>query len=159
MNGVTVDVPALRERTGDVALLADYFVKRYATQLDKNVEGCERGVYELFADYAWPGNIRQLANALQTACALLDVDEADIGWQHLPDDLGDELRALPAAADAAPRAGAAADATVNLKALSAAALQRAIVSSRGNVSEAARQLGISRNTFYRHLHRSGCRSG
>jgi transcriptional regulator with PAS, ATPase and Fis domain len=65
MNGVTVNVPALRERTGDVALLADYFVRRYATQLDKHIEGCDESVLEVFANYAWPGNIRELQNVLE----------------------------------------------------------------------------------------------
>jgi two-component system, NtrC family, response regulator HydG len=84
MNGVTVDVPALRERTGDVALLADYFVKRYATQLDKQVDGCEDSVLEVFANYPWPGNIRELQNVIERSVIMAQkrrITTDDLGAQ------------------------------------------------------------------------------
>jgi DNA-binding NtrC family response regulator len=84
MNGVTVDVPPIRERTGDVALLADYFVKRYATQLDKRVEGCEESVLDVFASYAWPGNVRELQNVIERAVIMAQkhrITTDDLGTQ------------------------------------------------------------------------------
>jgi transcriptional regulator of acetoin/glycerol metabolism len=73
-----------------------------------------------------------------------------IGWSHLPDDLVEELKWR------VPRSAmAAGEVTENLRELSLATIERAIALARGNMSEAARRLGISRNTLYRRLPRSG----
>ncbi len=146
INGLTLKLPALRERSDFAALIAR-LLHDIAPGRDLDFEP---GVAAAFAAYAWPGNVRQLANVLRTACALLDEDEQRIGWAHLPDDLLDELRSVTPAArlDAAPPQLPETD---NLQHLSAAAITRAITTSRGNLSEAARRLGISRNTLYRRL--------
>jgi transcriptional regulator of acetoin/glycerol metabolism len=146
INGLTLMLPGLRQRKDFPALLnrlLDEMAPNRGISLDA-------GVAAAFTAYAWPGNLRQLVNVLRTACALLDDDETCIGWSHLPDDMLEELR-LPARAIAsAPDA-----VTENLRNLSDAAITRAIDFSRGNMSEAARRLGISRNTLYRRLKQSG----
>ena len=145
INGLTLNLSPLRERQDLPALVA-----RLLNELapDRNVS-LDPAVAEAFTEYAWPGNLRQLTNALRTACALLDADQNRINWEHLPDDLVEELRwRVPhsAAADG--------DMTANLRELSQAAIERAIALSHGNMSEAARRLGISRNTLYRRLRAS-----
>ena len=146
INGLTLALPSLRERS-DFAMLAARLIEAAAPgrgiALDAQVAGA-------FADYAWPGNLRQLANAIRTACALLDDDETAIACRHLPDDLAEELH-HPA------RCPAVTDAPLpdDLRALSDAAIGRAVAAAHGNMSEAARRLGISRNTLYRRLKRSG----
>lgn len=97
---------------------------------------------QALARYRWPGNLRQLHNALRTACALLDDDEALIDWAHLPDDLAEGLRGSPATNPPAPAA---------LRTQAAQAVRQTLQACAGNHSEAARQLGISRNTLYRKL--------
>ena len=145
INGMTLLLPALRERS-DFAALAS----RILTQLaPERALALDDSLAAAFVAYAWPGNLRQLANALRTACALIDDGETILGWQHLPDDLAGELRAMPVRAAPAPD-GAAGE---NLQQLSQAAMARAITASGGNMSEAARRLGISRNTLYRRLRR------
>ncbi len=141
INGLTLMLPALRERKDFTALL-----DRLLTDLlpGRRVE-FEAGVAAAFADFAWPGNLRQLVNALRTACALIEDDENRIGWRHLPDDLAEDLRQRRAPEAAMP------DASENLRDVSAATITRAISLSHGNMSEAARRLGISRNTLYRRL--------
>jgi transcriptional regulator of acetoin/glycerol metabolism len=114
--------------------------------------------------YPWPGNLRQYASVLRTACAMLQDGEDTLDWTHMPDDLLDALQApslaerivdtqsaqtpAPYAPDAQP---AAVQAPQSLQALSQAAIQQALEATRGNVSLAARQLGISRQTLYRKL--------
>ncbi|MDR3394427.1 MAG: sigma-54-dependent Fis family transcriptional regulator [Parasulfuritortus sp.] len=146
INGLTLMLPGLRQRKDFPALLnrlLDEMAPNRGISLDA-------GVATAFTGYAWPGNLRQLVNVLRTACALLDDDETCISWSHLPDDMLEELR-LPAKAIAsAPDA-----VTENLRNLSDAAITRALDFSRGNMSEAARRLGISRNTLYRRLKQSG----
>jgi transcriptional regulator of acetoin/glycerol metabolism len=141
INGLTLKLAPLRERQDFAALVArliEEMAPGRSISLDPDVASA-------FAEYAWPGNLRQLANALRAACALLDEGESRLGWQHLGDDLAEELRWQ------APPAATGAEATENLRELSQATIARAIALSHGNMSEAARRLGISRNTLYRRM--------
>ena len=148
INGLTLMLPPLRERADFSALVAR-MLARIAP--DRSI-GLDAGIAAAINAYSWPGNLRQLSNVLHTACALLDEHETCISWRHLPDDMADELRRRGPPPEAGlmqlPR-------TDNLKRLSEAAITRAIEVSRGNLSEAARRLGISRNTLYRRLRKAG----
>ncbi len=147
INGLTLMLPPLRERADFATLVA----RMLAEIVPERSIGLDREVAAAFSSYAWPGNLRQLSNALRTACALLDDDDSRIGWAHLADDLVEELRCVqplqPCIQEPAPPV------TDNLQSLSEAAIQRAVATCQGNMSEAARRLGISRNTLYRRLRR------
>ena len=146
LNGLTLELPALRERSD-----LDHLV---ASALHEMVPGRAIQVApELLQPlrcYRWPGNVRQLVNALRTACALLDDTETVIGWSHLPDDLAQALRDAEV-----PCVGVvdmvATEAMTDLRTVSRQAVVRAVSACEGNLSEAARSLGISRNTLYRKL--------
>jgi DNA-binding NtrC family response regulator len=113
--------------------------------------------------FAWPGNLRQLHHCLRTAVALLDEDEKQIDWQHLAFDVAHELgakvdvnsackreqRGDMAMTDLAPVA--AKEVVHNLRALSLQMIEQALADTDGNVSAAARRLGISRQTMYRKM--------
>jgi transcriptional regulator of acetoin/glycerol metabolism len=143
INGMALTLPALRERS-DFRMLVTRLLDDLTGRRDIALDAA---LASAFAEYAWPGNLRQLANALRTACALLDEGETLIGWQHLPDDLKDELsRPAPRATDD--------ELPDDLRALSEVAIQRAIGGTSGNMSEAARRLGVSRSTLYRRLRRT-----
>jgi transcriptional regulator of acetoin/glycerol metabolism len=140
INGLTLQLAPLRERQDFPALVA-----RLLEELapDRGIT-LEPAVATAFVEYSWPGNLRQLTNALRAGCALLDEGETRIGWRHLSDDLAEELRwQVPPAA--------AGEATENLRELSQATIARTIALCHGNMSEAARRLGISRNTLYRRM--------
>ncbi len=141
LNGLTLNLPALRERD-DFAALTEKLL------LDLTDDASLHLAPELLirlAAYAWPGNLRQLASVLRTAVAMLDPGENRIDWPHLPDDLIDELQRGAAQATPLPRPAG------NLAEMSRSAIQRALEDARGNLSAAARQLGISRQTLYRKL--------
>ncbi|MEW5786833.1 MAG: sigma-54-dependent Fis family transcriptional regulator [Pseudomonadota bacterium] len=142
INGLTLMLPALRERKDFAAL----FERLLAAMAPNRRVALEPGLATAFSEYAWPGNIRQLVNALRTACALLDPGETRIGWQHLPDDLAGELRQPERQSAPLPEHVAE-----KLRDVSQAAMRRAVALAQGNMSEAARRLGISRNTLYRRL--------
>lgn len=150
INGLTVQLPALRERSDFVPLL-----QRLLTDLATE-QGLGFDVWvapDLLARLAahpWPGNLRQLANVLRTACAMLADGEDQLGWAHMPDDLVQALEAAPSAPDQKQDTPAI-PAAMNLQQLSTAAIDQALQAARGNRSEAARQLGISRQTLYRKL--------
>lgn len=143
INGFNLKLPALRERS-DFDVLVARMLQEMAP--DRNVM-LDDSIAAAFATYAWPGNLRQLVNVLRTATALLDDEDKTIGWQHLPDDLAEELL-LDRPTIASPDEAIAEE---NLKELSEAAVARVIAASSGNMSEAARRLGISRNTLYRRV--------
>ncbi|MFZ4579050.1 MAG: sigma-54-dependent Fis family transcriptional regulator [Myxococcota bacterium] len=146
IQGLPLTLPPLRERTDLAALIVRILAEASPTR----VVIVDPAVTTALAGYGWPGNVRELAGALHTACALLDDDEFVIGWQHLPDELRSDLSIIRPIAllDTVPLRG---DAPSNLRSLSDSAIRRVVVTVQGNMSEAARRLGISRNTLYRRL--------
>ena len=70
INVIPIRLPALRERTDDVPLLAEHFVNRFATQMGKQITGISGAALACLKAYAWPGNIRELENAIERAVAL-----------------------------------------------------------------------------------------
>ena len=150
LNGLTVRLPPLRDRTD---------VREIVTRLLLTQGGAEwtlaADVWQLMLSHPWPGNLRQLANVLATAIAIATPD-TQIRLEHLPDDFLDD-EACSRRAPATTKLEVA-DAPVNpvttdgsLEHLATEAMQRALVRHHGNVSAAARELGVSRNTVYRKL--------
>ena len=72
LNVFPVRVPSLRERKGDIPLLAKYFIQRYATSTGKKIKNIDRKTLELLQTYDWPGNIRELQNVIERAVILCD---------------------------------------------------------------------------------------
>ena len=144
LNGLAVTLPPLRERSDLPAL-----VRRL---LDADAGGrrlqLAPEVLRLFQTHPWPGNLRQLFNVLRSA-ALMAGSEGLIESEHLPEDFIDEAR-RPAALHPG-RDPADAAAPQSLESLERDALQRALDAAGGNISAAARRLGVSRNTVYRKL--------
>lgn len=148
INGLTLQLPALRERSDFDALLTRqlrHLVPGHSIMIAPDLLLSLRR-------YRWPGNVRQLANALRTACALLDEQETVIAWQHLPDDLAQALKEESSDV-CAESMGGEGDVAValDLRTASRQTIVRTVNTCGGNLSEAARVLGISRNTLYRRL--------
>lgn len=153
INGLTVQLPALRERSDFVALLRRLLSDLATEQgLPVDVEVAPDLLARLAA-YSWPGNLRQLASVLRTACAMLVEGEDTLRWEHMPDDLVQALEVAPSAFGHPPDTPdtPTAPAALSLQQLSTAAIDQALQAARGNMSQAARQLGISRQTLYRKL--------
>jgi len=136
LNGLCVTLPALRERT-DLRQLVRKLAAGEAGQAAP-VQFTE-GALLAIENYAWPGNIRQLYNVIRVAIALLDDGVTMIDESHLPEELFETAPATPGSA------------TGSLEAIGRDAAWRTLESAGGNISAAARQLGISRNTLYRKL--------
>src|SRR5690606_26789914 len=82
LNVVSLNIPPLRERQGDVALLAEHFVKKYNFQFGKLVTEISREVSTLFDAYSWPGNVRELEHAIEFAMNIMDGHK--ISKEHIP---------------------------------------------------------------------------
>ena len=164
LNGLCINLPSLRERS-DIDRLIDKLLREEAGP-DRQVEVSHK-VMEAFLKYRWPGNIRQLNNVIKVAIALLDDDETIIETWHLPDDIFEEIGQIEPSVSHAPVGRAMADAMPQPATQAAAAaagmgrleeierdmINRTLEAENGNISSAARRLGISRNTLYRKLGR------
>jgi transcriptional regulator of acetoin/glycerol metabolism len=150
INGLLVTLPPLRERT-DLAVTVDKIL--LAEHSEQRRVSVAEEVLEVFRQHRWPGNFRQLANVLRTACAMLDDDETVIRMVHLPRDFLDESGNVWASpgASGSPRRGPSRGSGVRLDDVTLSAVADAVAAHGGNVSAAARALGVSRNTLYRKL--------
>ena len=142
INGLTVQLPALRERD-DFAALTRKLLRELHPHTAVEIDAV---LLAQLAAYPWPGNLRQYANMLRTTCAMLEPGELQIEWQHLPDDLTEAL--LECGSSVQPEQPEVAR---NLEDVSRIAIRQALEAARGNMSAAARVLGISRQTLYRKL--------
>ncbi|TKC87306.1 sigma-54-dependent Fis family transcriptional regulator [Trinickia terrae] len=148
LNGLVVKLPPLRERTDLAAVVPKLLHGEPVNREAGRRLSVADDVMGLFERCAWPGNFRQLGNLLRTAAAMVDAD-GEIRREHLPDDFFDDLRltaAAPGAADASTAMPGA-----RLQDVAASAIASAIAQHGGNVSAAARALGVSRNTIYRKM--------
>jgi len=85
LNVVPIRLPALRERVDDIPLLVEHFVKKFNTRLDKNIQGVEDQVKDIFMNYTWPGNIRELENVMERSILLSETSTITV--KELPDNL------------------------------------------------------------------------
>lgn len=130
---VVIEIPALRERAGDPVLLAHHLLHTYNQQLNRRLSGFTEDALAAIDGYPWPGNVRELQNKLKRAVIMAEskrITAADLDLDE----------------------GALESEPLNLKqvreAAEAAALRRALAQTRGNISKAARLLGVSRPTLY-----------
>lgn len=159
LNVLSIQIPSLKEREGDIPILTDYFIKKYQPADKAPILGISPEVEQLFLQYPWPGNIRELENAVERACLL--TNDALIRPEHIPWSIVHykPAAAAPAApADAIVRTPAitehpAAHATMD-EAERDLILQH-LADAHGNVRQTADSLGISRRTLYRKLQKYG----
>jgi len=142
---VTIRLPTLRERRQDVPILMDHFIKLFARKHDKQVRGVSPSARRRLLAFDWPGNVRQLRNAVESMIVvdydgLLDADD-------LPEELADR---------AEPSGEAASDSLAALVGKPLDEMEKAFIAQTlqatgGNREEAARLLGIGERTLYRKL--------
>jgi transcriptional regulator with PAS, ATPase and Fis domain len=152
-----VHVPPLRERREDVSLLAARMAATTARREDRKIGGIDPEAVAVLERYDWPGNVRELANEMERAVALTADGEA-ISVRHLSphlQNLGPEGMSGPAA-PAGP-GGRASSLRQRRAAFEARYISEVLRQSEGNVSRAARALGLSRVTLYKRLREYGIR--
>ena len=143
INTVEIELPPLRDRGDDVLLLARRFLDEYAAKYDAAVEAFTEEARAALRDYHWPGNVRELKHTVERAVILCETDR--IG----PDDLRFSAPSPEASTEDARLE------TLDLDRLEQAAVRQALSKHGGNVSEAARELGISRRALYRRIEKYG----
>ena len=148
LNVVRIVIPPLREHAEDVALLAVAFIARYNEQLKRKVRGVSPEALHLLSAYRWPGNVRELRNVIERALVLYgDLDE--VRPEHLPEPVCNEKQEsapTPPRVGSAPGAGAQTE-SMELNAVERRLILEAVHKAHGNQSQAARLLGVTRDTL------------
>jgi DNA-binding NtrC family response regulator len=159
IKGVTIHLPALRERRDDIPLLVHYFVQQFAQKYGKSFRGVDAEVQQALMAYGWPGNVRQLRNAIENMVVM-----AGEGPNLSVDVLPSEIRPLAprgtvvasAVTGATPVASTNPDLSGNLVGISLEQAERELIRNtlkmtNGNREQAAEMLGIGERTLYRKI--------
>jgi two-component system response regulator HydG len=143
VNVVAIPVPALRDRTGDVLILAQRFLTQIAARTNKPVRGFSEGVARQLEAYDWPGNVRELENCMERAVALCRLDEITI--DDLPAALASHRTRVQEAIVVKPAE------MLTLEEMDLRHIRETLAACGGNKTHAARVLGLDRRSLYRRL--------
>jgi DNA-binding NtrC family response regulator len=155
---VRIEVPPLRERVADIELLARFFLEQFvAGNQASRVRDISPAALDAMRAYAWPGNVRQLRNAIERACALGNARALE------PTDLPAEVLAAEIETEEAPAAPAAMGSFQEMKARKVAAIESTYLETllrrnRGNVTRSAEEAGMARSAFQKLMQRYGIKS-
>jgi transcriptional regulator with PAS, ATPase and Fis domain len=154
VNVIAIALPPLRERAGDVPLLAYHFLSRYGRNRERPLEGIAPEALAVLEGYAWPGNIRELQNVIERACALADGPTVHV--RDLPEHLRGRGRSASAvlAKDLPLREAREAW----LRAFTEEYLTELLRRHGGNISQAAKTAGVDRKTLHRLLAKHGIKA-
>jgi two-component system response regulator HydG len=137
INVITIHIPPLRERLDDIPVLADHFLKRYVEETGKHLEGFTQKAIEQLTAYPWPGNVRELKNVIERAVV--------IAKGHI---IGtEELKFLD------PEKLPVQKSSCTFEELETNHIKQTLASCDGNISLAAKKLGINRSTLSRKIKR------
>ena len=139
INTVEIRLPPLRERREDIPILAALFLSQYALRYRRPIKGFDPVALQYLKQHSWPGNVRELEHAIERAvlmCSSEQIQTADLG-------LGPQRMAAPNLED------------LSLEAVESILIRKALQRFRGNVSQAAEALGLSRGALYRRMEKHG----
>jgi transcriptional regulator with PAS, ATPase and Fis domain len=142
---VPIQISPLRERKEDIPLLVEHFIQRYNTQFRKNVSEVSPDGAKLMMNYSWPGNIRELKNAIERAMILADGDRIEVA--HLPIRIADAGSANPLMRAAGSPVVRLPPEGAGLDDIERKLLEQALEYAHGNKSKASKLLKISRDTL------------
>ena len=148
---VTIAIPPLRERSGDIPLLIEHFVKQFAKRHGKTVKGMSLPARVKLGSFPWPGNVRQLRNVIESM-VVVDCDET-LDVDDLPLELDPDAPVVAAEAGAAPDMGGGLAALVGrpLEEIERVFIAETLKLTGGNREQAADLLGIGERTLYRKI--------
>ena len=137
INTVEISLPPLRERSGDIPLLVEHFLKIYSKKYKKNVKGISSDALKTLNQYPWPGNVRELQHAIERAIIMSE------GNQLAEDDF-----LLSASGK---KVGEIELDTYNLEDIEKSIINRVLKQHQGNITQAASDLGLTRTSLYRRM--------
>jgi two-component system response regulator HydG len=145
LNVIPVNVPPLRDRRDDIALLSQHFVHVYAEKNGKAISGCTQTALERLIEYGWPGNVRELENAIERAVVLTRAGQTVIDEDALPREIRDATPGTAAASALTFPIG------MPLAEIEMRVIHETLRHTRGDKRLTAKLLGIATRTIYRRL--------
>jgi DNA-binding NtrC family response regulator len=142
INTVEIHLPPLRERTGDIQLLADHFLKIYSKKYRKSIRNVQSSALKKLNQYKWPGNVRELQHAIERAVIMSE------GTALGPED-------FILSAERPSGTGEFDFDSYNLEDIEKAIINKVMKQNQGNVTQAATQLGLTRTSLYRRMEKHG----
>jgi DNA-binding NtrC family response regulator len=137
INTVEIHLPPLRERTGDIAVLADHFLKIYTKKYNKKINRISPHAYKKLAMYSWPGNVRELQHAIERALIMCESSTLEA-----EDFLLTQSKKKQTDVDID---------TYNLDDIERQIITKVLKQSQGNITKAAQDLGLTRTSLYRRM--------
>lgn len=140
LNVLRLKAPSLRDRQGDIELLARYFFEKFSYEKRRNVRGFSSDALQVMSLYQWPGNVRELISRVRRAMVMCEhrlISPEDLGLDRRTDKR--QVMTLEAARGAAEKG----------------VIRQALMQNRRNLSETSRELGVSRVTLYRLMQKYG----
>ncbi|NJK98045.1 MAG: sigma-54-dependent Fis family transcriptional regulator, partial [Bacteroidales bacterium] len=137
VNTVEIHLPPLRERTGDIPLLANHYIKIYAKKYKKNIKGISANALKKLNQYPWPGNVRELQHSIERAIIMSDgnILELDDFILSTQGNKSSEVELN----------------TFNLDDVEKMIIVKVLKQYQGNITQAAQELGITRTSLYRRM--------
>jgi DNA-binding NtrC family response regulator len=150
---IPIHLPPLRDRVEDIPLLAQFFLDGFSREFRKSTSGISSAAMEMLVRYPWPGNIRELRNALERIMILEDTEQIDV--PHLPLSIRQISKDSPVPAEADGDGLQVALGAMTLEEIERRAISMALEKSNHNQVQAARLLGISRDTLRYRMKKFG----
>ena len=144
LNTIELHLPPLRERAGDILLLAEHFLRIYSDKYGRGAVTLDASARQKLMAHSWPGNVRELQHCMERSIVL--TDKAELAAEDIqletatPSHAKDSMEAME---------------SLNLETLERQAIKRAVSLSNGNLTQAAEMLGITRFALYRKIDKLG----
>src|SRR5690554_125175 len=142
LNTIEIQLPALRERVEDIPLLADHFIRLYATKYHKDIRKASEPLIKRMQKYSWPGNIRELQHGIERAVIMSNqnvLQPEDMFFQSAP-----ERSEKSVSLD-----------HLNIEDVERILIRKALEKHHGHITNAAQELGLTRSSLYRRLEKYG----
>jgi DNA-binding NtrC family response regulator len=156
LNIFPIRLPPLRNRPADIEALAKFFLSHYAQKFGRRFAGMTPQVVRLFQGYPWPGNVRELKNVLERICIMHDGETLDVGM--VPQEIAASSGSDEKAEGSFDSAEQGLDLEAAVERFTRSLLEKALARSGGNISQAAKLLGIPRGTLRYKLEKYAIRS-
>jgi transcriptional regulator with PAS, ATPase and Fis domain len=140
INAIELEIPPLRNRLEDIPILAEFFLRKYSNQYNRVGLKLSDKAREQLLSHPWPGNIRELEHAMEKAVILSEKDLIS-SFSFTPRIESDTLASTPT--------------SLNLEVHEKNVIQQALREQQGNISAAAKMLGINRSTLYQKMKKYG----